>query len=73
MYVEQMSYSGLQRRAREKTTYDDKGRTKKKKRFGKSLANKAPALFLLILNQKLSYLEPTGLKRVDTKYLGRVS
>lgn len=46
MYVEQMSYSGLQRRAKE-TTYDDKGRAKKKKRFGKSLANKAPALFLL--------------------------
>ncbi|MDD6931261.1 MAG: hypothetical protein PUI95_00400 [Eubacteriales bacterium] len=66
VYVEQMSYSGLQRRAKE-TTYDDKGRTKKKKRFGKSLANKAPASFLLILNQKLSYLEPTGLKRVDTK------
>jgi hypothetical protein len=50
-YVENMNFKGLQKRAK-KTEKNDKGEFKKKKRFGKSLANKAPAKFLTILKNK---------------------
>ncbi len=53
-YVETMNYKGLQSRSK-KTTKNSKGKFNKKKRFGKSLANKAPAMFLSMLNQKLHY------------------
>ncbi|MBN3352149.1 transposase [Clostridium botulinum] len=53
-YVEDMNYQGLQKRAK-KTTKNKKGKYNKKKRFGKSLANKAPSMFLTILNNKLKY------------------
>ena len=53
-YVETMNYSGLQRRRKE-TTKNKNGKFNKKKRFGKSLANKAPSKFLEILNRKLKY------------------
>lgn len=56
IYVERMSFAGLQRRAKE-TKKDAKGRYQKKKRFGKSLANKAPATLLQILKTKA---EQTG-------------
>lgn len=51
IYIEPMNYKGLQKRAKE-TQVDEKGRYKKKKRFGKSLANKAPAMFVTILKTK---------------------
>lgn len=52
--VETMNFSGLQTRTKE-TTVNSKGRFNKKKRFGKSLANKAPAMLLEIINRKLKY------------------
>lgn len=55
-YVETMNFSGLQRRSI-KTEKNDKGKFKKKKRFGKSLANKAPAMLLTILDRKLKYYD----------------
>lgn len=64
VYVEEMSFKGLQKRAK-KTTKNAKGKINRKKRFGKSLANKAPALFLTILDNKLRYLG-TGLNRINT-------
>lgn len=53
-YVEKMNFKGLQARNK-KTEKNDKGKFKRKKRFGKSLANKAPAMLLIIINRKLSY------------------
>lgn len=53
VYVEQMNFSGLQRRAKE-TKVDKNGKYAKKKRYGKSLANKAPSMFLTILESKLN-------------------
>ena len=47
VYVEKMSFSGLQKRA--KTT------NKRKKRFGKSIGNRAPAMLMTIVARKLSY------------------
>jgi len=56
VYVETMNFSGLQKRAK-KTEKNEKGRFKKKKRFGKSLANKAPAMLLTIIDRKLKYYD----------------
>lgn len=54
IYVEQMNFAGLQKKAT-KTEKNDSGKFKRKKRFGKSLANRAPAMLLSIINRKLSY------------------
>jgi len=64
IYVETMNYAGLQKRAK-KTEKNDKGKFKKKKRFGKSLANKAPAMLLTIIDRKLKYYDKQLIK-IDT-------
>ena len=56
--VETMQFQGLQKRAK-KTTKNKQGKFNKKKIFGKSLANKAPAKLIEIINRKLNY---NGLK-----------
>ncbi|MGH4118774.1 hypothetical protein [Clostridium sp.] len=53
VYVEEMNFKTLQKRARKTTVNEKTGRINKKKRFGKSLANKAPSKFLTILANKL--------------------
>ena len=53
-YVEQMNFNGLQKKAA-KTEKNDSGRFKRKKRFGKSIANRAPAMLMAIVNRKLTY------------------
>jgi len=52
VHVEEMNYKGIQKRSK-KTTINKNGKYNKKKRFGKSLANKAPSKFLTILQNKL--------------------
>jgi len=69
-YVEAMNFKGLQARAK-KTEKNEKGRFKRKKRFGKSLANRAPSMFLAILKRKLSYFG-ISLIEIDT-FLARAS
>jgi transposase len=64
IYVETMNYKGLQARAKN-TTVNKNGKINKKKRFGKSLANKAPAMFLTILDNKLKWNEKQLIK-IDT-------
>ena len=54
VYVERMNFAGLQKRAKN-TEKNDKGKFKRKKRFGKSLANKAPSMLLTIIDRKLKY------------------
>lgn len=51
-YVESMNFKALSKRAA-KTVYDSKGKAKQKSRFGKSIGNRAPAMFLEILERKL--------------------
>ena len=63
-YVETMNYKGLQKRSK-KTTKNKGGKFNKKKRFGKSLANKAPSMFLTILDNKLKWND-TRLNKIDT-------
>ena len=52
VYIEDMNFKGLQGRAKE-TKVDKNGRFARKKRFGKSLANRAPSMFVTILENKL--------------------
>jgi len=63
--VETMRFQGLQKRAKETTRNQKNGKINKKKRFGKSIGNHAPAMFLSILERKLAY-EGLELKKVDT-------
>ena len=62
--VEKMQFRGLQKRSK-KTTKKKDGRFNSKKRFGKTLSNRAPAMMLTIINRKLSY-KNMQLKEVDT-------
>lgn len=55
IYVEAINFKGLQRRSRKTEISDKTGKPKKKKRFGKSLANKAPSKLLTLLDNKLKY------------------
>lgn len=53
--VEDMNFKGLQARAKKTTINEKTGKFNKKRRFGKSLANKAPAMLIEIINRKLKY------------------
>ena len=55
VYVEKMNFAGLQKRVKN-TEKNNEGKFKRKKRFGKSLANKAPSMLLSIIDRKLKYL-----------------
>jgi len=65
IYVEDMNYKGLQTRAKETTINEKTGKYNRKKRFGKSLANKAPSMFLTILDNKLKF-NGNQLYKIDT-------
>jgi len=62
IYVEDMNFKGLQKRAKKTTIDKQTGKFNKKKRYGKSLANKAPAKLIEIINRKLNYLGKEILK-----------
>ncbi|MBB5171879.1 hypothetical protein HNQ41_000019 [Texcoconibacillus texcoconensis] len=63
--VETMNYKGLQKRTKETTVNEKTGRINRKKRYGKSLLNKAPSMLLTILDNKLKYAD-NKLKKIDT-------
>ena len=52
-YVENMEWPTLTHRAKETEISEKTGRYKRKKRFGKSIGNKAPAMLISLLDQKL--------------------
>ena len=60
-----MNFQGLQKRAK-KTTKNQQGKFNKKKRFGKSLANKAPAMLIEMINRKLKY-EGLEILKINTQ------
>lgn len=66
IYSEQMNYAALQKRAIKTEVSKKTGMLKRKKRFGKSLSNHAPSMFLAILNTKLSYINK-AICFVDTR------
>lgn len=65
-FVENMSYCDLVHRANKTEISEKTGRYKRKKRFGKSIANKAPAMLITMLKQKCQSRGLKGLKEVDT-------
>ena len=65
-YVEDMEWPALTHRAKETAISEKTGRYKRKKRFGKSVANKAPAMLIAILDQKLRSRGLDGVIKVKT-------
>ena len=53
-YVEALDFDSMRRKPK-KSGQDEDGQTKYKLRFGKSLANRAPSMFLDVLERKLRY------------------
>ena len=54
-YVETMNFSALQKRSKKPTEYVSKNKCKRKKRYGKSIGNRAPAMLIAIIDRKLHY------------------
>jgi hypothetical protein len=65
IFVEHMNFSGLQKRSTKTEISEKTGKYKKKKRFGKSLANRAPAMLMTIIDRKLKYFD-TMLFEINT-------
>lgn len=63
-YIEDMNYKALAKKAKE-AKKNKKGKWQSRKRFGKSIANKAPATFVKILEKKVQRLGGT-FERVST-------
>ena len=63
--VETMRFQSLQKRTKETTKNKKNGKINHKKRFGKSIANRAPAMLLTIVDRKLGY-QGRSLKKIDT-------
>ncbi|MCI6877979.1 MAG: hypothetical protein MR840_04165 [Solobacterium sp.] len=62
--VEEMNFKGLQKRSK-KTTVDKNGKINSKKRYGKTIKNRAPSMFLSILDRKIKYYN-LELKKINT-------
>ncbi len=65
-YVEDMEWPMLTHRAKKTEISEKTERYKRKKRFGKSVGNKAPAMLIGILNQKLLSCGLSGVCKVLT-------
>mgnify|MGYP000904883999 CR=1 FL=1 len=66
VYVEEMNFKALQKKAKKTTVNKKTGRFNKKKRFGKSLGNKAPAMLIEIIDYKINY-KGGKLYKINTK------
>lgn len=60
-----MNFKGLQKRMKETEISDKTGKFKRKKRYGKSLANRAPSMLIEIINRKLGYIGKE-IKKINT-------
>jgi hypothetical protein len=65
VFVEYMNFSGLKKRSTKTEVSEKTGRYKKKKRFGKSITNRAPAMLMTIIDRKLKYFD-TMLFEINT-------
>ncbi|WP_369899937.1 RNA-guided endonuclease TnpB family protein [Bacillus manliponensis] len=63
--VETMRFQSLQKRTKKTTRNQKNGKINRKKRFGKSIANHAPAMLLTIIDRKLGY-QGRSIKKIDT-------
>ncbi|WP_257351001.1 hypothetical protein [Pseudalkalibacillus decolorationis] len=58
-YIEAMHFKALQKRKKETEVSEKTGKLKRKKRFGKSIGHRAPAMFVQIIEQKVKRLGGT--------------
>ena len=65
-YVEDMTWPSLASRAKNTEISEKTGKIKRKKRFGKSIANKAPATLITILSTKSKSLGIPGVVKIKT-------
>lgn len=65
-FVEDMPWKGLAKKAKKTEISPKTGKYKRKKRFGKSLGNKAPATLIMILDNKLKSLGLDGVQKIPT-------
>lgn len=63
--VETMRFQSLQKKVKKTTRNKKNGRINRKKRYGKSLLNHAPAMLITILDRKLGY-QGKSVKKIDT-------
>ena len=61
-FIEHMNFKALQKRAKKTEISETTCKYKKKKRFGKSIANRAPAMFVSILSKKVEACGGTFIK-----------
>ncbi|CAG9607617.1 hypothetical protein [Pseudoneobacillus rhizosphaerae] len=67
-FIEEMNFKALQKRSKKTEISEKTGKYKKKKRFGKSIAQKAPAMFVRLLEQKVLQAGGTFKKVQTTKF-----
>ncbi|MCF3941978.1 hypothetical protein [Oceanobacillus alkalisoli] len=63
--VETISMQGLQKRAKKTTRNKKNGRINKKKRYGRVIANRAPAMLMGVIDRKLNY-QGREIKKINT-------
>lgn len=63
--VEKINFTSWHKRSKKTTVNKKNGKINKKKRFGKSILNCAPAMLLEIINRKLGYCN-SSLKKINT-------
>ena len=63
--VETISIQALQKRTKNTTRNKKSGKINKKKRYGKTIANRAPSMLMEIINRKLTY-QGRKVKKVNT-------
>jgi hypothetical protein len=67
-YTETMNFKALQKRKKETEVSEKTGKHKRKKRFGKTLGHRAPAMFLSILEEKVKRYSGTFIKVNTQKF-----
>ena len=63
--VEEMTISGLTKKAKKTAVNKKNGRNRSKKRYGKTIMSRAPAALIAAINQKLSYVGKE-IKKINT-------
>ena len=67
VYIESMNYKALAKKSTKPTEYNEKTKKcKRKKRFGKSILDRAPSSFITILENKLKF-EGEKLRKINTQ------
>ena len=67
IYIEEMNFSGLAKKSQKEREFNQKtNKYKRKKRFGKSILDKAPSNLIIILERKLKY-DGVKLNKVNTQ------